>query len=150
MMDLYPSNPEAYNQLATMKFAVGQLEEAVRLQEKSIRLDPRSIWLYERYQRIGYALMLLGHPQESLSWFQSALAASPERPTPKSSIYRQMAVAYFSIGRTEDAKQALVENARLNWLETARSDVQWYGSEAAMAQTRRYLEGLRKAGLRDH
>jgi len=50
----------------------------------------------------------------------------------------------------EDAKQALAEAVRLSWYETARSDVQWYGSEAAIAQTRRYQDELRKLGLRDH
>jgi TolB-like protein/class 3 adenylate cyclase/Tfp pilus assembly protein PilF len=150
MMDLYPSNAEAYNQLATMKLAVGRLDEAIPLQKASIRLDPRNTWLFERYENVGYALMLRERPQEALIWFQRALAASPERPGPRSRLFRKMAVAYALDNHADDAKQALAENARLNWFETARSDVQWYGSEAAIAQTRRYLEGLRKAGLRDH
>ena len=36
-MELYPTNAEAYNQLATMKFATGAMDEAIPLQEK---VDP--------------------------------------------------------------------------------------------------------------
>ena len=61
-----------------------------------------------------------------------------------------MAAAYALIGHSNEAKQALAEAGRLDHFATARSDVQWFGSEAAITQTRRYQEGLRIAGLRDH
>ena len=80
LMELYPTNAESYNQLATMKFATGALDDAIPLQENSIRLDPRNSWLFERYQRIGYALLVLNREQESIPWFERALASDADLP----------------------------------------------------------------------
>ena len=65
-------------------------------------------------------------------------------------IYRQMAAAYALMGHSDEAKEALGEAGRLDHFVTARSDIMWFGSEAAIKQTRRFQEGLRVAGLRDH
>jgi adenylate cyclase len=151
LMELYPTNAESYNQLATMKFATGTVDEAISLQENSIRLDPRSKWLFERYQRIGYGLLVLNHEQESIPWFERALASDADLPPNISSeIYRQMAAAYALMGHPDEAKRVLSEAGRLDHFVTARSDIMWFGSEAAIRQTKRFQEGLRVAGLRDH
>lgn len=151
MMDLYPNDPESYNQLGTMMLAVGRLEEFIPLEERSVRCDPLSPYLFERYQRIGYAQMLLGHEEEAVPWFERSLASNPDVPPEgRADTYRQLAVAYTLNGRSDQARKALTEAVRLAPFETARSDVHWWGSEAAIAETRRYQEGLRNAGLRDH
>jgi TolB-like protein/DNA-binding winged helix-turn-helix (wHTH) protein len=150
MMDLYPNDGEANNQLATMKLAMGRLEEALPLLERSVRLDPRSQWVHERYQRIGYALTLLGRPQEAVPWLQRALASSPGYVGKRASIYLHLAAAQALAGHLVDAGQALAEAVRLVPLVTARAEFEWYGSDAAIAQTRRYQEVLRSLGLRDH
>ena len=137
MMDLYPKDAEAYNQLATMKFATGAIEEAIPLQEDSIRLNPRDPFLHERYQRIGYAMLILDREQESIPWFKRSLASDPDMPQNESAKdYRGLAVAYASGGHAEEAKEALAEAARLDHFATARSDIQWFGSETAIVQTR--------------
>jgi tetratricopeptide (TPR) repeat protein len=150
MMDLYPNDGETNNQLATMKLAMGQLEEALPLLERSVRLDPRSQWVHERYQRIGYALTLLGRPQEAVPWLQRALASSPDNTRKRTSIYLQLAAAHALAGHPVDARQALAEAVRLAPFATARAEFEWFGSDAAIAQTRRYQEVLRDLGLRDH
>ena len=93
MMDLYPNDAEAYNQLATMKLTMGRLDEAIPLLEKSVRLNPRSQWLHERFQRIGYALTMLGRQQEAVPWLQRALVSSPGVAFVCGLIYRLLAVA---------------------------------------------------------
>jgi adenylate cyclase len=151
LMDLYPTNPEAYNQLATMKFATGALNEAIALQENSIRLDPRNPFLFERYQRIGYALLVLGRELEALPWFERALASNADLPASnRSAIYRQMASSYALMDHLDEAQRLADEADHLDHFTTVRSSVQWFGSETAITQTRRYQEGLRKAGVRDH
>jgi tetratricopeptide (TPR) repeat protein len=122
LMELYPTNPEAYNQLATMKFATGALDEAIALQENSIRLDPRNPWLFERYQRIGYGLLVLNRERESIPWFERALASNADiPPSPRLNIYRQMATAYALIGNSDEAKRVLGEAGRLDHFTTVRS-----------------------------
>ena len=150
-MELYPNDAEAYNQLATMKFATGALAEAIPLQETSIRLDPRNSFLFERYQRIGYALLVLGREQELISWFERAVASNQDLSSfYAAKNYLGLAAAYALSGRSAEAHQAAAEAERVDRFTTVRSDVQWWGSEAAIMQTRRYQEGLRIAGLRDH
>jgi hypothetical protein len=106
--------------------------------------------VHERYGRIGYGLMLLGRPREAVPWLQQGLASSPDVALIRSWVYRLLAVAYSSDGHPDDARQALTEAVRMFPFETARSDIQWFGNEAAIAQTRRYQEMLRTIGLRDH
>jgi tetratricopeptide (TPR) repeat protein len=150
MMDLYPNDGEANNQLGTMKLATGQLDEALPLLERSVRLDPRSQWVHERYWRIGYALTLLGRPQEAVPWLQQALASSPDHIGKRAWIYLELAVAQELAGQSVDARQALAEAVRLVPFVTARGHFEWFGSDAAIAQTRRFQDVLRNLGLRDH
>ena len=104
-MELYPNDPEAYNQLATMKFATGAMDEAIPLQEKSIRLDPRNSFLFERYQRIGYALLVLDREQESIPWFERALASDPTCLRYYAARnYQGLAAAYALSGHSDEAK----------------------------------------------
>ena len=108
MMDLYPKDAEAYNQLATMKFATGAIEEAIPLQEDSIRLNPRDPFLHERYQRIGYAMLILDREQRSIPWFKRSLASDPDMPQNESAKdYRGLAVAYASGGHAEERKRGI-------------------------------------------
>jgi adenylate cyclase len=151
LMELYPNDAESYSQLATMKFTTGAMDEAIPLQEKSIRLDPRNNFLFERYQRIGYALLVLGREQESISWFERSSASNPGiPPIARARIFDGLAAAYALSGRSAEAHQAAAEAERADPFATVRSDVQWFGNEAAIMQTRRYQEWLRIAGLRDH
>ena len=111
-MELYPTNAESYNQLATMKFATGALDDAIPLQENSIRLDPRNSCLFERYQRIGYALLVLDREQELIPWFERALASDADLPQViVRRLSRAMAAAYALMGHSDEAKEVLGEAA---------------------------------------
>ena len=151
MMDLYPNYAESGYQLATMKLVTGAADEAIPLFEKAIRRDPRPSLLYNRYRRLGYALLVSGREQESIPWFQRALAAiADSEPAVRAPIYRMLAAAYALTGQADDAHRAAAEAVRLDPFATAWSDVQYNTNEMAVAQTRHYLGGLRLAGLRDH
>jgi adenylate cyclase len=152
MIDLYPNNQDGYNELANVKMITGAAEEAIPLFQKAIRIDPRSAFLFNRYRRIGYCLLVLGREQASIEWLQRSLASNPDAPAEyRAWSYRHLAAAYALIGRSDEARQTLAEANRLWPYATIRSQSpEDYSSEAAAEQIRHLREGLRLAGLRDH
>jgi adenylate cyclase len=152
LIDVDPNNEDGYNDLANVKMVTGDKDEAISLFKKAIRIDPRNPYLYNRYRRIGYCLLVLAREQESIEWLQRALAANPEAPAlDRATNYRYLAAAYALTGHSDDAHRALTEANHLWPYATVRSQSpDDPSSEAAVAQIRHYQDGLRLAGLRDH
>src|SRR5262249_11271758 len=66
----FPNNPSGYFDLAQSKTIAGHAEEAFPLQEKAIRLDPRSPWLFNRYNNMGSASLLLGRDEDAIRFLE--------------------------------------------------------------------------------
>ena len=120
--------------------------------QRAIALNPRIGNIWTRYDMTGFALVMLGRDAESIDWTRRALAADPENtPLIRHYQYRRLAVAYARSGQLEAARAALAEATRLWPFATVRSVFPGDpSSEADVAQIRRYQDGLRAAGLRDH
>ncbi len=90
--------------------------------------------------------------RNSITWHRRALSVYPDAPpVVHSQRLRQMASAWALGDHIEEARRAIVEANRMWPLATVRSCSPrnpW--SKALVAQMRRYQEGLRIAGLRDH
>jgi TolB-like protein len=152
-MEMHPNDADASTMLGIIYLSVGAADETIPLFEKAIRLDPRGSFQWNRYCRLGHALLLLvlGREQESIPWFQRALVANPDLPkSVLATIYRLLAAAYALTCHMDDAYRSSVKAAQLDPFTTVRSDVPYNGNEVAIAQTRRYQGALRLAGLRDH
>jgi tetratricopeptide (TPR) repeat protein len=150
-VETYPNDADASTTLGIINLNVGAADEAIPLFEKATRLDPRGGFQWNRYRRLGYALLVLGREQESIPWFQRSLVANPDLPkSVQATIYRMLAAAYALTGDRDDAYRSLIKAAQLDPFTTARSDVPYNGSKIAVAQTTHYQEALRLAGLRDH
>ena len=152
IIDLYPNSVYGYLRLARGKIFTGNAQGAIPLLKKTIQLNPRDAYLWDRYWRIGYALLLIGRYEASIVWHQRALAVYPDAPpTHRASRYYMMAAAYALINQLGDARRSL-ETAIDHWpFLTARSIVPAStAGDAYVEQLRQYREGLRKAGLRDH
>jgi len=151
-IEAYPNNIGGYLFLARSKIFTGRADEAIPLLAKVIRLDPRDPWLWDRYWRMGYALLLVGRYQESIVWHQRALAVYPDAaPVLRAARYRMMAAAYALNGQLEEARRNMAEAVRIWPFNTVRSEFPMDATSADYAaQIRRYQEGLRTAGLRDH
>ena len=153
LIELYPNSAYGFNGLANEKLAAGAADEAIPLFEKAIRLDPRSGYLFNRLRRIGYLHLVLGHEQEAVAWLQRALAANPDAPDwLLARNFRELAAAYALMGRVDDAHTSLARATQLSRFATVRGEVLQDPaySEAAATQVKRYQEGIRLAGLRDH
>ena len=149
--ELSPNDADALTSLGIISLNIGAAEEAIPLFERAIRLDPRGSFQWNRYRRLGYALLVLGRELDAIPWLQRALVANPNVPsTVRATMYRLLVAAYARTGHNNDAHRALVKAVQLDPFVTIRSDVPYNGSSVAIAQTRRYQEGLRLAGFRDH
>src|ERR1700712_5989916 len=96
--------------------------------------------------------MMLGHDRDANASFERSLALNPDVVTfARQSVLRQMAAAYAWLGEDDPARQTLAEADRLFPFDTVRGH--WPEdptSDVYAGQIRRYQEGLRRAGLRDH
>jgi class 3 adenylate cyclase len=104
IIDLYPSSVYGYLRLARGKIFAGNANEAIPLLKKTIQLNPRDAYLWDRYWRIGYALLLVGRYEESIVWHQRALAVYPDAPPElRARRYYMMAAAYALSHQLGDA-----------------------------------------------
>jgi TolB-like protein len=152
LIDNHPNNVYGYLYLARGKIATGDAEEAIPLLMKTIELNPRDQYLWDRYWRMGFALQLIGRYQDSIVWHRRALSVYPDVPPfLHSNRLRHMASAWALDDKIKEASQAIAEAQRMWPFATVRScSVLNPSSGALVAQMRRYQEGLRIAGLRDH
>jgi adenylate cyclase len=152
LIQAFPNRVEGYDSLATAKRYTGRAGEAVPLYEKSIRIDPRDPFLYNRYAFLGFALMQLQRWEESAIWVERSLAANPEAPRPiRSARFRILAADYAMTGRPDDAHRAVDEANKLWPFGTVRSNFpENPASLVLMAQIERLNNAQRLAGLRDH
>ena len=150
-VEIHPNDADASTALGIINLNVGSADEAVPLFEKAIRLDPRGSFQWNRYRRLGYALLVLGRAAESIPWFLRSLVANPDLPkTVQATIYRMLAAAFALTAQKDDAARAVIKATQLDPLVTVRSDVPYSGNGVAIAQTKQYQEALRLAGFRDH
>jgi adenylate cyclase len=138
-----------YNELAICKTQTGYAEEEIPLQATANRRNPRSSFMFRRYNRMGFASLMLGRDRDAITFLQRSLAMNPEGGGTQ--VYRQLAAAYARTGQIEEAKHALAEADRLWPYDTVRSYAPNELSSTIYAeQIRAYQAALRLAGLRDH
>ena len=152
LIDTYPNNVFGYHQLANAKLFSGKADEAAALWEAALRLAPRDPFVSLRYQKIAYAMVLLGRGPEAIVWAQRYLAAQPDGdPSERSFGHLAIAAAEAWSGNQAEAHRAVAEANRIWPFNTVRS---WRlrdpSNPVLVAQIRRYREGLRLAELRDH
>jgi TolB-like protein/DNA-binding winged helix-turn-helix (wHTH) protein len=146
----FPNNPAGYFDLAQSKTIAGHAEEAFSLQERAIQLNPRSPWLFNRYNNIGFASLLLGRDEDAIRFLERSISINPDYYGHQWT-YRFLAAAYARIGRLTEARRALSEGDRLFPYDTIRSHWPDDSSSTVYAeQIRRFQDGLRLAGERDH
>jgi TolB-like protein/DNA-binding winged helix-turn-helix (wHTH) protein/tetratricopeptide (TPR) repeat protein len=140
-----------YNELAVCKVFTGHAEEALALQQEADRLNPLSPWKFSRYSHMAEASLWLGRDQDAIRYFEMSFALNPELRGYTHWRYRQLAAAYALNGQMEEARRWLSKAERLWPYDTVRGRYPDDPSSAVFAaQVRRYQNGLRLAGLRDH
>lgn len=152
LIDAYPNDVKGYHHLANAKLFTGKAEEAIPLLQTALRLDPSDANVRGRYLKIALAQSLLGRNEDAIVWATRFLASAPDAdPSERCLMYLVIAVAEASNGRPDEARRALAEANRIWPFSTVRAQVRGDPSNVAMvSQVRRFQEGLRRAGLRDH
>jgi tetratricopeptide (TPR) repeat protein len=137
-----------YNELATCKIWTGHAEEGMALQAEVDRLNPLSPYKFMRYHQMGKAALLLGKDQDAIRLLERAVAMNPNDLF----AFRWLAAAYALAGRTEEAKRSLAKANRSWHYDTVRgyATAGLSPSSVYIAQLRRFQDGLRLAGMRDH
>ncbi len=79
VIDCYPGSVFGYLYFARGKISTGEAETAIPLLARTIQLNPRDPYLWDRYWRTAFALQLIGRYDESITWHQRALAVCPDR-----------------------------------------------------------------------
>ena len=129
------------------KIFIGRAEETEAHVGEAARLSPRDSNAHAWKTFAGTAKLILGSYEQAAAWFQRAIEANRNYPTP----YFLSAAALAQLGRLDDANSAVkaglalnptfaISRARAAW--TAMSDDPTY-----LAQLEPILEGMRKAGV---
>ncbi|OAP36735.1 adenylate cyclase [Sinorhizobium glycinis] len=134
--ELAPNNCDLLAEYCDALGYLGRLEDAIRIGELAVRLNPsRPDWYL---WNIAASKYLSGNYLEALSLL--------ERMADLGSAYRLLAATYAQLGRLEDARRAASELLKLN----PEFSIERYSSRAPYrdkALLARYVEGLRLAGL---
>ncbi len=106
-----------------------------------MRLNPHYLVTY--LTTLGMAYRLTGQYEEAIAVLKRAISRNPQFPPS----YVHLAVIYSELGREEEARAEVAEVLRLNpqfSLEGVRQGMPY--KDPAVLE--RYLDGLRKAGLK--
>ena len=134
--ELAPSNCDLLAEYCDALGYLGRLEDAIRIGELAVRLNPsRPDWyLWD----IAASKYLSGNYSDALSLLEKMAEPGPA--------YRLLAATYAQLGRLEDAHRAADELLKIN----PEFSIERYSSRAPYrdkALLARYVEGLRMAGL---
>ncbi|NMN71569.1 tetratricopeptide repeat protein [Rhizobium sp. 57MFTsu3.2] len=134
--ELAPSNCDLLAEYCDALGYLGRLDDAVRMGELAVRLNPsRPDWyLWD----IAAAKFLSGKYLEALSLLEKMAELGPA--------YRLLAATYAQLGRLEEARQAARELLKVN----PDFSIERYSSRAPYLDKTlmaKYIEGLRLAGL---
>jgi adenylate cyclase len=122
----------------------GDAEEAITGFERSLRLSPLDPFSFNSYIGLGLSNFALGKPDEAVQWTRRAM----REKVGMTWAYRDLATFLADAGKIEEAKAALVK------LVETRPYLTVAGVAKALSfmepnLLRRYVEGLRIAGLRE-
>jgi len=82
-----------YNELGNCKTQTGHAEEEIPLQATADRRNPLSSYKFRRYNRMGFASLMLGKDQDAIGFYQRSLAINREEGSAQRT-YRELAAAH--------------------------------------------------------
>jgi len=138
---LDPNDADSYLQLGGILILAGQPEEAIKLIEKAMRLNPRYSAAYPL--NLGWAYRVAGRYEEAIATLKQVLTRNPNLL----GAHFNLAICYAELDRQEEARAEVAELLRLNpnaSVETYRQNIP-YKDPVVLERT---LAALRKAGLK--
>jgi TolB-like protein/Tfp pilus assembly protein PilF len=142
-IDLNPSLANAHGALGQVLALAGEYEAAVEQINKAIRLSPRDPFMAYWVAHLGLAAFAAERYDEAREWGVKTIRENPQFPGG----YRLLAASYGQLDRKKEAQTALKEVLLLlpgMTIEDVRKQVPF----KKPGDLERYLDGLRKAGLK--
>ena len=142
-IDLNPSLANAYGALGQALALAGEYDAAVEQINKAIRLSPRDPFLVYWFGHLGLAAFTEERYDEAYEWGKKSVQENPNFPGG----HRLMASSCGQLGRAKEAQAALKELLLLMpgmTIDDVRKQVPFKDP----SDMERYLDGLRKAGLK--
>jgi adenylate cyclase len=143
-VELDPSDAAAHALLGAALSNSGRPDEAIASTEKAMRLSPHDPVMWMFLSVMGVAHFVAERYEEAVRWLQRSLQRRPDWPTS----HRFLAASYAHLGRFEEARAAFKEMQRRH-PEFSLASVRLFLSGADSAYVERYIDGLRKAGLKE-
>jgi adenylate cyclase len=140
-IELDPNNASAYSSLAGILYALGKGEETIATARKAIRLDPIASGSY--YYNLGMGFWVMGKYEEAIEAYKKALHFRPNSEP----YYIVLTATYSLMDREEEAHKAAAEVLKLNSKFSVDRIAKTLPFEDK-AYTERYVNALRKAGLK--
>jgi adenylate cyclase len=142
-IDLNPNLANAYGGLGQALALAGEYDPAVKQIDKAIRLSPRDPFMVYWFGHLGLAAFMNERYEDACEWGLKTIQENPRFPGG----HRLLAASYGQLGRIEEAATELEEVFRLMPRMTA-DDVRKQVPFKKPDDMERYIDGLRKAGLK--
>ena len=138
---LDPNYADGYASLAISLTYAGRPEDGLKAIRKAMRLNPRHPFFY--VWNVGHAYFLMGRYAEAATAFERVIERNPHFPGG----HMTLAATYGHLGRTADAEWEVGETLTLlpDFSLAGERGKAMYKNPADLE---RYIEGLRKAGLK--
>ena len=138
---LDPNYADGYASLAMSLAYAGRPEDGLEAIRKAMRLNPRHPFFY--VWNVGHAYFMMGRYEEAATAFERVLDRNPQFPGG----HMTLAATYGHLGRTVDAEWEVEETLTLlpDFSLASERRRALYKNPADLE---RYIEGLRKAGLK--
>lgn len=142
-LQLNPSFALAYFLLGVSLAMVNRPEEAVAMLEKGARLSPQDPWMWLCFQGMALAHITAERYEAAVSYAERSLELKNDIAS-----LRMLAVSHAHQGRIQEARSALEEMLRQQPdFTVARFKLTVASADPAWLE--RYIDGLRKAGLKE-
>ncbi len=143
-IDLNPNLANAYGALGQALALSGEYEAAVTHINKAIRLSPHDPFVVYWFGHLGVAAFADERYEDACYWGRKAIQQNPNFPGG----HRLVAASCGQLGRTQEAANELKELLLL-MPEMAADDVRKQVPFKRSDDMERYIDGLRKAGLKE-
>jgi adenylate cyclase len=131
--------------LALAHYWSGALREGgIEELQKAVRLNPQGAWAWVILEGLAHEYLEIGQYVEAVRWGERVVQQRPDY------LYGHLllAASYAHLGRVEEARAAVERGRKLQPELTASAIESVYGPWSP-TNAERYLEGLRKAGLKE-
>ncbi len=140
--ELNPSFASAHHSLGTSLVYAGRPDEAIASLETAMRLSPHHPNFALLLARVGLAHFAAERYEDAVEWSKRSIRAGIPHA------WATVAASYAHLGRLDDARAA-VEQLTRHEPDYSVADVELALSAMVPSLLERYLDGLRKAGLKE-